>query len=204
MRDPSRPDDEVIAHSLEADVLADDPQVAELQHALTGLALALPREPAPASLRARLLASVAAPTNRFAPFLDRLAEMVDVTAERAAAMLAKIADPSAWELAPKLGRGIALIHLDAGPRLAQADVGFVRVPPGQLFPEHRHHGRECVLILQGSLDDSSGDVLHAGDEVVLAPGSQHHFTARAGEPLIYAVTVFGVTFPGIDDPFASE
>jgi len=175
-----------------------------LEHVTTALALGLTPEPAPAALRSRLLASVARPPQRFAPFVQRLAAMVDVALDRAQAMLEQIADPAAWEFAPKLGPGIALIHLDGGPRVAAADVGFVRVPAGQLFPEHQHHGVERVLILQGSLDDSSGERLTAGDTVVLEPGSQHHFRACAGEPLIYAVTVFGVTFPGIDDPFGND
>lgn len=172
-----------------------------LEHATSALALGLTPQQAPAALRDRLLASVREPAHCFAPFLDRLASMVDVAVDQAQAMLLKLADPTAWEFAPRLGPGIALIHLAGGPRVAAADVGFVRVPAGQLFPEHKHLGVECVLILQGGLDDSSGETLTAGDEIILQPGSQHHFTACAGEPLIYAVTVFGVTFPGIDDPF---
>lgn len=194
--------DDLIANGFASDPeLADDAEVAKLQTALTALFEALPQQPAPVSLRARLLRSIEAPETRYAPFIDRLAKLVDVGTEAARSMLAKLCDPAAWEYAPKLGEGIALIHLDGGPRVAAADVGFVQVPAGQLFPDHRHHGRECVLILQGSLDDSSGEVLQAGDYVELEPGSQHHFRAREGDPLIYAVTVFGVTFPGIEDPF---
>jgi len=160
--------------------------------ALTALALALPRPDPRADLRDRLMASVGAPELRFAPFIERLAAMIDVSAARAAALLASMAAPERWT--PAIGPGIALMHLEGGAAVAGADVGFVRVGPGRVFPRHRHLGGEQVLILQGSLIDDEGSVARAGAMVSMGPSTTHAFIAGPEAPLIYAVVVEGVEF----------
>ncbi|MCA9658980.1 MAG: cupin domain-containing protein [Myxococcales bacterium] len=173
------------------DLRLDDP-------AWEALVLALPTadERPPTALRDRLLASLDAPSERFAPFAERLAALIDVGAERARELLAALADPSRW-VAP-FGPGIALFHLEGGPAVAGADVGFVRVAPGVTFPHHRHLGDERVLLLQGRLEDSEG--VTAGPGALLAQGAEsaHAVTSIGDEPLIYAVVVFGVDIPGVD------
>src|SRR5690242_3985513 len=64
---------------------------AAVAEALTALSLALPpAEPRP-DARARLLAAVATPETRFAPFVARLARLIDVAHERARELLASLA-----------------------------------------------------------------------------------------------------------------
>ncbi|MBK8260744.1 MAG: cupin domain-containing protein [Nannocystis sp.] len=158
--------------------------------ALEALALALPR-PAPRSeLWDRLIASVSAAEGRFAPFVDRLAAMIDVDAARAAALLGSIAAPEGWS--PALGPGIALMHLEGGAAVAGADVGFVRVEAGGAFPRHRHLGGEQVLILQGSLVEEDGSIAGAGAVISMSPQTTHAFVAGPEQALIYAVVVYGV------------
>jgi quercetin dioxygenase-like cupin family protein len=170
-----------------------DAEAAEAAEALTALAVALPPvQPSP-GLRDRLLASARA--RRHAPFVDRLARLIDVAAERAQELLASLARPEVWvgSQAPN----IHLVHLEGGPATAGADVGFVRVAAGTAFPPHRHLGEETALVLQGCYDDSSGEHVRAGDLVHLPAGSSHSFVAGAEEDLIYVVVFGGIEIEGL-------
>ena len=179
----------------------DDEPTRELRELLTSaMALSLPEaDGPPAALRARLLASADEPAARFAPFIDRLARLIDRSADRATELLERVARSAAgtWQAAAALGPGIELIHLDGGPAVAGADVGFVRIPAGGRFPYHEHLGRERVLILQGRLQDSDGQIYGPGDAIAMDAGSSHDFAALPGPALIYAVVVHGVRFPGL-------
>jgi anti-sigma factor ChrR (cupin superfamily) len=75
-----------------------------------------------------------------------------------------------------------------------ADVGFVRVEPGVRFPYHIHKGKETALILQGGVREDDDTIYQTGD-LYVATVDAHSFTALPGEPLIYAVVVWGVEFP---------
>jgi quercetin dioxygenase-like cupin family protein len=162
--------------------------------ALTALAVALPPPPLPVALRARLLASAAGPA-RFAPFIDRLARMIDVAADLARDLLASIDQPAAWQ--PALAPNVQLMHLPGGPAVAAFDVGFVRVAAGTPFPPHRHVGDEHVLVLQGSYRDSTGPTVRPGDQVHMPTGTEHHFIAAPERDLIYAVVVGGIEIGGL-------
>lgn len=154
------------------------------------LSLAGPRMTPSAGLRDAVLAGASDPLSAFA---GRVSRLIDVSVERARAMLASIAQPSVWE--PGLVEGMALCHLSAGPSLAGAVVGFVRVAPGLRFPRHTHIGEETVMVLQGGLRDETGALWLPGDIVPAAAGSTHTFDAAPDEELIYlAVVQSGVDF----------
>lgn len=168
---------------------------AAVAEAFAALSLGLPPvAPAP-GLRERLLAAAARPEQRWAPFASRLARLIDVAHDRARELLAAIVRPELWQ---RLLPDVDLLHLQGGPAVAGADVGFVRVAAGAAFPEHRHVGDERVLILQGGYTDDRGQVARAGDLIELPAGSSHAFVALPGDDLIYAVVVGGVEFPGLD------
>ncbi|MCP4868016.1 MAG: cupin [Proteobacteria bacterium] len=150
-----------------------------------------PVEPAE-GLKSRLLASALSPQDRWAPFGDRIADLFDVAAATAREYLSRIADPAHWEAA--IAEGIALVHLDGGPRVAHADVGFTRAAAGTSFPVHTHDGGETTLVLQGRYRDSDGSVVGPGTLVTMAPGSTHSFEVLSGDDLIFAVVVDGVRF----------
>ncbi|HEY0135475.1 MAG TPA: hypothetical protein VGB85_15430, partial [Nannocystis sp.] len=112
-----------------------DSELAATREALSALAVALPPARPPAALRERLMASARGPA-RFAPFIDRLARLLDVAADRARELLASLEHPGTWLATP--GPNVSLVHLLGGPATAGADVGFVRVDAGTSFPPHRH------------------------------------------------------------------
>lgn len=188
-RDDLRPHDLEDMASGSVDLGAGD-----LAEAFTALSLALPPVPPAPDLRARLLASATRPDRRFAPFAARLARLIDVAHARADALLASLARPDVWE---RFLPAVDLVHLQGGPAVAGADVGFVRVAAGAAFPEHRHLGDERVLVLQGGYRDSGGAVVRAGDLVDQPAGSAHAFVALPEADLLYAVVVRGVEFPGL-------
>ncbi|MBZ5713564.1 cupin domain-containing protein [Nannocystis pusilla] len=172
----------------------DDEPAAAVAEAFTALSLALPPASPRSDARARLLAAVAAPEARFAPFVARLARLVDVAHERARELLASLARADVWQTVLP---DVELVHLSGGPATAGADVGFVRIAAGATFPHHRHLGDERCLILQGGFVEDDGTVTRAGASTYRPAGTAHTLTALPGEDLVYAVVVFGVEFPGL-------
>lgn len=144
-----------------------------------------PEQPAPEVFQ-RLMQSVAE-TERFAGFADRVASLMDVTTHHASGLLRAIDQAGKWEPGPL--DWIQLFHLEGGPKVANAIVGFIRLEPGTVFPPHEHLGEERVLILQGGYQDEDGTVYKSGDLVVGAAGDSHFFTALEGADLIYLVVV---------------
>ncbi len=202
-----RPDDRLLAYvlgtasanerrALEHELGTDlGGHVTATQEALAALSAALPPVLPPPSLRTRLLTSTRGPA-RFAPFIDRLARLIDVAADRARELLASLEHPATW--LPTPGPNVHLVHLLGGPAVAGADVGFVRVAAGTQFPQHRHLGDERVLIIQGDYSDSTGITARPGDQVDMAADTSHTVIAGPGLDLIYAVVVHGVEIDGID------
>ncbi len=115
----------------------------------------------------------------------RLAQLFDISMERAREALARAADPAAWGVP-----GMAFLPLQGGPAVAGAYTGLVRLSPGLRFPRHRHVGQERTLLLQGSYRDQDGLVLHPGDGRVLPAGSEHDFRVLPGDECIFATVVF--------------
>src|SRR5262249_10628947 len=127
--------------------------LSETHGALSGLTLGLrPRRPSP-SVKSRLMASIDG-ADRFAPFIQGLMRFFALSVQAVKAVLARPTDPSQWEAAPfpEIPR-VELFHLTAGPALAGADAGLVRVPAGYHFPLHKHDGEERLFFLQGSVRD---------------------------------------------------
>lgn len=147
-------------------------------------------EPArlPDGLRARILASVAAEP-RFASFAEQVARLVDVTVERARALIAAIDDPASW--GPSAVPLMQLYNFDGGPAVANAITGFIRMPSGSTFPLHEHVGDETVLVMQGSFRDSRGQTFGPSEIASSPAGSAHSFTVESGPELIYLAVVQG-------------
>ena len=179
---------DALLEALEVDP-SDEAAVAELDAVMAALALEQPVESPPAALRERVLAS-ARDAGPFAELAGKLAGMLDVAIARARELLSLAADPSRWE---PFVPGVELIHLDGGPTTVGADVGFVKVASGMVFPHHEHGGREDVLVLAGRCRDDDGTVLEPGEIAHKEPGTAHSFEVVEG-PFIYAVVVFGLRF----------
>jgi quercetin dioxygenase-like cupin family protein len=147
-----------------------------------------PTSVAPASLRERLLSTVAQPRWRFAPLYRSLSELFDLDERQLTALFERAAPPAAWTPSPI--PGTFLLHLEGGPRVAGADNGLVRVQAGARFPQHRHLGNERVLLLDGSYrDEPSGRLYRAGDLHEMPEGSTHAYVASPERELWLAVSV---------------
>ena len=173
------------------DAVAKDP---ELAAELAKYQAIVGRQAAPSpSVRDRLFADVDALSkpNRWERFAARVAEIYDVTVDKARMFLSWIDEPARWEAAAV--PGVQLIHLPPGPRWAAADCGIVRMPAGFHFPNHGHHGPELTLVLQGRSTDSSGAVLAPGDEMELPAGAEHDYVIdEASGDYIFCVRFYGI------------
>jgi len=151
-------------------------------------ALVSPVDP-PADLRDRVLRS-AAEGGRLHRFADRVAHVLDVTTERARALLDGVDDPTSFGDGPL--PGLDLYHVAGGPAVQGAITGFIRLPPGSEFPTHEHLGREHVLIVQGFYRDDAGQLWGPGDEEVREKGTSHAFRVPEDSPsLVFLAVVFG-------------
>jgi quercetin dioxygenase-like cupin family protein len=156
---------------------------------LSGLVLPSERG-APPLLRERLLATIARPRLRFAPFYGRLGALFDLSDSELASLFERAENVAEWTSAPVAH--VSLLHLQGGPRVAQADNGLVRVAAAAVFPPHRHLGCERVLVLQGAYrDEPSGRIYRAGDEHELPEGSSHHYVVLPDQDLLLAVSLSG-------------
>ena len=57
---------------------------------------------------------------------------------------------------------------------------MMRMQPGAETIAHTHTRREEYIILEGSLIESDGAVLNAGDHVVYEPGTYHNSRTEEG------------------------
>ncbi|MGR9108277.1 MAG: cupin domain-containing protein [Gammaproteobacteria bacterium] len=161
-------------------------RLAEIQETLNILAFAeAPLAPDP-SVRERVLASIE-PKRRFEGFRDRFAALFDLGNDAAMGLLAKIDTAKAGEFASSLLPGVSVLKFSGGPRVASATCGLIRVTADTLFPRHRHHGVERVLVLQGRAREHSGRLLQPGDLLLSEAGSEHTFLTLGPEPFVFAV-----------------
>jgi putative transcriptional regulator len=160
-------------------------------------ALALPDAPQEVgeALKGRLMAQLD-PSARFEPFVEQIARLVGLGAQKVRELLGWIEEPGRWEEGPS--ETSRLLHLPYGPSVAASNVGFVWVKAGARFPVHTHLGRETVLVLQGGLREDDGAVLRRGGQMEAQDGSAHGFEALEGADLIYLVVLeSGVLFEGM-------
>lgn len=160
---------------------------------LDTLALALPpsRPPDP-SLRSKLLGRISG-RDRFLPFVDRLAKLLDLSEGEAEHHLQAIDRDDDWQ---DLLPGVRFRDFEGGPAIGEAHGGMVRMTTGATFPRHAHIGDERVILLQGKLQDEHGRVYRAGDMIVSRDGSSHELRAVGDGETIYAVVVVGLDFMG--------
>jgi quercetin dioxygenase-like cupin family protein len=64
---------------------------------------------------------------------------------------------------------------------------LIRMQPGAVFPKHGHPQREQCYVLEGSITDSAGVTLHAGDFVVMSAGIEHE-PIRSEEGATFLIT----------------
>ena len=152
-----------------------------------------------AETRRALLQCIAGPW--YWPFVRRVAALCEVSTEVARGLLSGIDDAARWMLGP--AAGVQAFHIDAGAGLDDAIVGFIRLAPGAVFPEHTHVGGEDVLVLQGGFIVNGAEV-KAGCEAPMAAGTQHEVRAGAEGCLYLGIVRGGMDFGagpvGPEDP----
>ena len=170
-----------------------------LSPAMDGLtALVVPEEPPPGVL-ARVVGEMESP-GRFARFAEKVAALMDLTRERALAVLESLSNPDLWLPGP--AEGIQLLPVETGPAKQGMLAAFVRLPPGVRFPRHTHHGHEWNLVLEGGLREGSGRETWPGEVLEMDEGSAHDFAALEGPACIAASLLDGVTSFDEESPSA--
>lgn len=160
---------------------------------LPALALDAGEPGSPASLRARLRASLGR-RGRYGIFADRLARMFQIGTADAEGLALLLEDPAAW----KPFAGWEVIAVEPGVGLKGALSTIVRFQPGTTFPLHEHLGDELNFLLEGGFREvaSGGAEVWRGEELFKPAGSAHEFTTLAGSVCIAAV----LASRGIDIP----
>jgi quercetin dioxygenase-like cupin family protein len=163
---------------------------AELEQAASWLALAVEPVAPPPHLRERLLAELGG-SERFAPFLDRLAALFDLAADRVRTILQRFDTDEGWTV---MYPGASFFDFEGGPALGEATAGLVRIAAGQPFPHHKHLGEERVMVLQGAFVDDSGQRVGPGQLAIMPDGSEHAFEVVSEQELLYVVVVGEIEF----------
>ena len=120
---------------------------------------------------------------RFLPFVKELGLCFDLSMEGVHEALELMEATGPWQSAGV--PGVEFVHFRAGPRLAGADTGFVRLAPNARFPEHEHRGPELTYLLEGVLYVSTGEILRPGDQLRCEVGERHGIWA-GDSPVLYA------------------
>jgi hypothetical protein len=162
-------------------------ELAALREVAAQLIVAVSPIAPPPDVAQRLMASAGA--GRFERWSSRMAQLFDVSVERARELLGLIERPASWGPAVLDGwtsgiPHVALVHFTGGPACATADCGFVRIDPGHVFPLHRHRGDEVTILIAGTIREDDGRIFHAGDEIARAAGTEHTLTVIGDEPAI--------------------
>ena len=181
--------DDDTAPEFAALVLAEQPELALPLGQLTEL---LDPASVPAGSLERLMIAVSQAPLRYAPFFERLSELWDLPESDVRGLLDRTRDKQNWRKAPL--PGLELIAVRGGPRVAGTQAYLARFAPGMTFPTHGHHGREDVLILEGSYTDHAGKVFRSGDVHAMEAGGEHSFTIGPDEPCVAAAVHRGIRF----------
>ena len=141
----------------------------------------------PADLTKKVLGTLS--QRRFERFADDVADLLDIDAEQAQKLLDGVDQDENWSAGPV--EGMTLYHVEGGPKVDRAITGFTRIEAGGGFPEHKHLGKESILILQGYFKDTVTGVVHGPGEVVhMEPDTSHGFELlEGGTRLTYLVVV---------------
>jgi putative transcriptional regulator len=177
-------------------------ELAAATETFSALASALEPEPPSPELRARILDALEPSPRHF--WLDKVAQLFDLTRERARALLDRLDDPAAWQGGPVEQSWMFFVD-EVGPRLEGAFCTLVKLDPGVQWPAHRHLGQELMLVLEGGYRESDGHEVHPGDVRVMAEGTAHGFTAFPHEGCLSAAIVYnGVEFLHLAEPPAES
>lgn len=130
------------------------------------------------TLGGELLRKVAEPPLRYAPFFERVSELLQVDQAAVESLLA----PSGFKRAPLPGVRFKEVPGAQVPTGSAASI--VRIAAGTRYPRHRHRYAETLLLLEGGYEDDTGQRYVAGDLHHMTPGSEHAFVVDPGGPCV--------------------
>jgi len=139
--------------------------------------------------RARLLSTVSRSGERFAPLFEKLSGFFDLSADALRSIFVRAASEAEWEPGPL--PWVSLFHLQGGPAVAGCDTGLVRLQKGMPFPQHRHLGKERVLVLDGGYHDHDGNWYGPGDFHDMGDGTEHALQMNTERDVLLAVVLAG-------------
>lgn len=84
-------------------------------------------------------------------------------------------ESDAW---PLLREGVRILVLEEGDE-GRDKVALLRYEPGASVPEHFHHGRENIYVIEGVQEDHTG-VHHPGTWLSNPPGTRHSVRSPKG------------------------
>jgi hypothetical protein len=143
----------------------------------------------PEIARARLLAA-AKPEGRRARFAHAVAELLDLSVERASLLLDTLDDSRVWT---PTSATAAFYWVEGGPRLRGASRGFLRIASGARTAEHEHEGEEITLVLEGRYVDLVTGLRYGPGDVQRNPGGSSHTleVIENGPDLLQLAIVYG-------------
>ncbi len=159
-------------------------QPSSSEHRYRQVLLALERESrtcASVPSTASFLRRVSIGGQRYAPFVDRVANMLHCDETTAEAFLC-IDDMKSGLLPTMQFKEFLASRLPDGNSAA-----LVRFEAGTSFPNHRHEGVETVLVLEGGYTDSEGRRFVAGDLTQMQPNTEHSLRIDADGPCVIVV-----------------
>jgi len=154
----------------------------QLRGAATWLLQGEPPVAAPERVLAALRAEMTGP-HRLQRFAEQVAALLDIGAEAARALLARVDTAQDWLTAP----GVSVLAVPSGPRVADAVATLCRFEPGAGVDDHPHEAREDTLVLEGGFRDSLGHEVWPGESLTMPAGSHHALTALPGVPCLCLV-----------------
>lgn len=183
------PDDQAAVEAALADPLV-SAELKALRELLGAVGTQGAPAPAPASLRDRVVASIA--SSELAGYTRRAAAFLDLEPGQTRELLASLGMPDQADWEPTGFAGIRTFELPSGPRLASAErCVAIHMMAGSQFPEHQHGGDEWGLVLQGQLLQNDGKRFGPGDLVHQAKGSSHAFVATDDIDVLQLVVLHG-------------
>lgn len=162
-----------------------------LQDGLVALSSLLPPAAGQGRGAERLAHAVSELPLCYAPFFGRLGRLWHLSEEDVQRELTRARDPRTW--ARTWLRGVKTFEVRSSSR---ARARLLCFGAGVQFPKHRHRAHETVLVLEGSYVDSTGRTVRAGDEQLMAAGSEHQLQMAPDRDCIAAVSEGGIDFTG--------
>lgn len=143
---------------------------------------------------ARLLQSALEPPLRYAPLFSRVARFLDLTEDTVMLELTRSSEPARWSATGV--PGVATMPLRRGPGVRSATASLIRIDPGACLRRGPPLRLQRVLVLEGRVENSRGDICRPGDVSEWGPGVYDSLSAAAGQRCILASLVFGLGLRG--------